>query len=275
MPASKSATRKPTRPAPSAKKAKGAPKAAPAARLTLAEVLRLLEQAGSAQTRKTYARHGANENMFGVSFATLGALRKKIGVDHELAMQLWDTGNFDARNLAFKIVDPARMTPPDLDRWARDTIVRMCAGYISMLAAEGPHALAMAKRWLAAKDEHLRCAGWGLVGQLAAREPALPDAWLAEHVAQIERTLQSAPNWERYAMNGALIAIGGRSAALHKATLAAARRIGKVEVDHGDTSCKTPEVAAYLAKMWEHAKAKGFASPSAQEQERETPRTRC
>jgi 3-methyladenine DNA glycosylase AlkD len=269
MPAPKTTARKP------AKAAKSAPKAAPAARLTLAEVMRVLEAAGSAQTRKTYARHGAKENMFGVSFATLGTLRKKIGVDHELAMQLWDTGNFDARNLAFKIVDPAQMKPADLDRWARDTIVRMCAGYVSMLAAEGPHALTTAKRWLGAKDEHLRCAGWGLVGQLAAREPTLADGWFAERVTEIERTLQGAPNWERYAMNGALISIGGRSPALHKATLAAARKIGKVEVDHGDTSCKTPEVPAYLAKMWAHAKAKGFASPTAQEQERETPRTRC
>ena len=55
-------------------------------RMTLAEVMRELETAGSAQTRKTYARHGAREPMFGVSFATLKALTKRIGVDHELAV---------------------------------------------------------------------------------------------------------------------------------------------------------------------------------------------
>ena len=36
-------------------------------------------------------------------------------------------------------------------------------------------------------------------------------------------------------MNRALITIGGRSAALRKAATAAAKRIGKVVVDHGDT----------------------------------------
>jgi glycosyltransferase A (GT-A) superfamily protein (DUF2064 family) len=40
-----------------------------AARMTFAEAMHALEKAGSAQTRKTYARHGAEGPMFGMSFA--------------------------------------------------------------------------------------------------------------------------------------------------------------------------------------------------------------
>jgi 3-methyladenine DNA glycosylase AlkD len=54
-------------------------------------------------------------------------LLKKIGVDHELARQLWDTGNHDARTLAMKIADPAAATLADLDRWVAATRVKMCA----------------------------------------------------------------------------------------------------------------------------------------------------
>ena len=266
MPASKTRARKPAKPAPAAGEK---------ARMSLAETMSALEKAGSAQARKTYARHGASEPMFGVSFATLGALRKKIGVDHDLALRLWDTGNFDARNLAFKIADPARLTPADLDRWALDTSARMCALYVSMLAAEGAHGLATASRWLASDDERLRCAGWGLVGQLASRDEAMPEAWFAQRLADIERTIRAAPSAERGEMNGVVIRIGGRSPALRKAALAAAKRIGTVEVDHGDTDCKTPEAAAYIEKMWAHAKSKGFETPTAQERQRESPRTRC
>ena len=53
--------------------------------MTLAEALAALENAGSAQTRKTDARHGATVPMFGASFATLKTLMKRIGkveVDH-------------------------------------------------------------------------------------------------------------------------------------------------------------------------------------------------
>jgi hypothetical protein len=76
-------------------------------------------------------------------------------------------------------------------------------------------------------------------------------------------------------MLSALMWIGGRSAALKKAALAAGKRIGKVEVDHGDTSCKSPEPLPAIEKMWATAKAKGFETPAAQEREREQPRTRC
>lgn len=259
---------------PAKRPAKKAAKA-PAARMTLDEAMKALERAGSAQTKKTYARHGAVEPMFGVSFAFLKGLYKRIGVDHELALALWDTGNFDARNLAVKIVDPARMSSADLDRWARDKYARMCAMYVAALAAEGPHASAKAAQWLASKDEAHRCAGWGLVGQLVARDAAAPDSWFAERLAAIESGIRAAPNDERYAMNGALIAIGGRSPALRKAALAASKRIGRVEVDHGDTACKTPEAAPYIEKMWSHATAKKFESPAAQQRAMESPRTRC
>jgi 3-methyladenine DNA glycosylase AlkD len=207
--------------APKAAKAKPAP-----ARMALAEVMSALEKAGSAQTRKTYARHGAAEPMFGVSFATLKALLKRIGVDHELAMALWDTGNFDARNLAYKIADPARMTPADLDRWAGAPGARMCTGYVACLTVEGPHGRARAEAWLASPGAELRSVGWSLVGALAMRDEHLPDAWLAARLAEIEKGIHAAPNAEREAMNMAGISIGCRSAALRKAA-AAAKRIGR------------------------------------------------
>ncbi|MFM8470939.1 MAG: hypothetical protein ACKODH_13415 [Limisphaerales bacterium] len=74
----------PSSTAPAKKSAKG-----PRVRMTLVEAMRELEQAGSAQTHKTYARHGTTEPMFGVSFATLKAMTKRINVDHELALALW------------------------------------------------------------------------------------------------------------------------------------------------------------------------------------------
>lgn len=246
-----------------------------AARLSLNEAMRALEKAGSAQTRKTYARHGASEPMFGVSFAVLKTLVKKIGVDHELALELWNTKNHDARILAMKIADPAAMTTADLDRWAKETRMRGCGGYVAMLTAEGPFAKAQAHAWFASSDTTLRAHAWTLAGILANSDETLPDAWFEERLAFIEKSIHQAPNAEREGMNMALITIGGRNAALRKRATAAAKRIGTVEVDHGDTSCKTPDAAAYIEKMWAHAAAKKFDSPAAQERAREPMRTRC
>ena len=247
----------------------------PPARMTLAEAMSALKKAGSAQTRKTYARHGATEPMFGVSFATLKILLKRIGVDQELALALWKTGNFDARNLAVKIADPARMSTSDLDRWASTQFVLGCGNYVAYLAVEGPHARGRADKWLAASAETKRCSGWLLVAAMAMCDEPTPDTWFLARLADLEKTLQASPNAQRQAMLSALIAIGCRSTALRKAATTAAKRIGKVEIDHGDTSCKTPEFMATLEKTWDRVTLKGFESPAAQERARESMRTRC
>ena len=243
------------------------------ARMSLDEVMRALEKAGSAQTKKTYARHGAKEPMFGVRFGTLKVLVDRIGVDQELALALWSTKNQDARNLAMKIADPARIRSADLDRWAKENSMRMCGMYIASLAAESPHAAAKVRDWLASSDEGLRATGWTLIAQLANLDEKTPDDRFAKRLEQVEKTIHSSPSVERGSMNAAVIAIGGRSAALRKLATAAAKRIGPVEVDHGDTACTTPDAVTYIAKLWERAKK--FESPAAAERARESMRTRC
>jgi hypothetical protein len=248
---------------------------APAVRMTLDEAMRALKEAGSAQARKTYLRHGATEPLFGVSFATLKVLVKRIGVDHDLSRALFETGNFDARNLALKIADAARVTPEDLDRWASAGLPRMCGGYVAMLAAESPHGRSTADRWLAASAPTVRCAGWGLAAQLASRDPSVPPSWFEARLDDLERDIHAVPNDERYARNAALIAFGGHGPGLRDKALAAAARIGHLDVDHGDTDCETPDAATSIGKLWAHAAAKSFASPTAQESARKPPRTRC
>ncbi len=260
---------------PKAKSAPKKPAKAAAAPMSLQDVMKALEKAGSAQTRKTYARHGAPEPMFGVSFATLKTLYKRIGVDQKLAEALWGTKNFDALNLAVKIADPANISSKELDRWAATPTAPMCGAYVAHLAAESPHGRAKADKWLGASDEPTRHAAWSLVAALARIDESIADSWFVERIAKIEKTVHGAPNADRYHMNNALIAIGGRNAALCKAATAAAKRIGVIEVDHGDTACKTSVAAESIAKSWERAKAGGFESPAAHERSRESMRTRC
>ena len=51
---------------------------------------------------------------------------------------------------------------------------------------------------------------------------------------------------------------------MRKAVLAAAKRIGEVTVDHGQTACKTPDVTQAVEKSWARSEAK-FGSPAAHE----------
>jgi 3-methyladenine DNA glycosylase AlkD len=243
--------------------------------MSLAEVMKELESRGTEQTRKTWMRHGATGPMFGVLFADLKMLMKRIKVDHDLALKLWDTGNVDARNLAVKVVDPLLTTPKLLDAWAAGHGARGCHSYVAHLAVESTHGLSCADTWLKSASEDQRCCGWMTAGALAKLDPSVPSAWFAARIAAIEKTIHKAPNHERGAMNGALISIGCRDAATKKLALSAAKRIGPVTVDHGDTYCETPDAATYIEKAWAYAATKGFESPAAQERDREPMRLRC
>jgi 3-methyladenine DNA glycosylase AlkD len=233
--------------------------------MNLAAVLKNLKAAGTAQTRKTYGRHGIPEPMFGVSFAHLNKLAKQIETDQKLAEQLWDTGNFDCRSLALMIADPETIKSSTLQKWGKETDNHGLAGMVGNFTAQTPHAWKLASRWCEAKSELLSTAGWSTVAVLALHEdhadhehgpdePCAEDAPLDELfatcLAAIEKNIDAAPNYTRHAMNGALISIGGRNVQLRQLALAAAKRIGPVEVDHGDTSCKTPDAQAYIKKMW-------------------------
>jgi hypothetical protein len=51
------------------------------------------------------------------------------------------------------------------------------------------------------------------------------------------------------AMYGYIISLGSYCGKRIKKVKAAAKKIGKVEVDHGNTACKTPEIIATIEKI--------------------------
>jgi len=103
-----------------------------------AETLAELQAAGSEQTRKTYTRHGIRGPMFGVSYAVLGKLTKRIKGDHALATQLWASGNHDARILATMVPDPSRFDAKNAAAWAKSIDNYALADDFAALVARSP-----------------------------------------------------------------------------------------------------------------------------------------
>ena len=213
------------------------------------DVMRTLERMGTAQNRKVYARHGFGETMYGVSFANLGRLKKAIRTDHALARKLWATGNEDARMLAAMIADPGAMSDKDLESWVRDIRHYVLADVFARhVASASPYAQTKMEQWTKSRDEWIGRTGWMLLSILALREDGPQDRYLEAFLPKIVNGIHRAENKTRDAMNAALISIGLRGGALTSRAIAAARRIGYVEVDHGETSCKTPDAAEYIQR---------------------------
>lgn len=222
--------------------------------MTAEEVLTELESLGTEQNRKIYRRHGVGENQYGVSYAHLKQLAKRLKKSHDVAVALWASGNHDARVLATMTADPAQLTAK-LEAWARDLDNPVIAGAFADLAAQTATAKAKAEKWIKARSELIATAGWVVVARLTTVDASLPDEWFAAHLETIERDIHTSKNRVRYAMNNAVIAIGCRNAALKEKALATAATVGPVEVDHGETGCKTPDAAAYIEKVHAHRKA--------------------
>ena len=213
------------------------------------EILATLKKLGKPQTAAIYKRYGSGDNVFGALTSEIAKLQKKIKVDHELAMKLWKTGNAEARVLALQVADPQKLSRTDADALLKDGPVRFVGFYLSGLLARSPIAEQTMRAWMKSPDELTREMGYGIFGFCLKNDPgSVSDAAAEKVLATIEKEIHQSPNWARYAMNGALISIGVYKPALRKMAIEAARRIGKVEVDHGETYCKTPDAVPYIEK---------------------------
>ncbi len=212
------------------------------------QVMSRLEANGTAQNRKVYARHGVRSELFGVSSANLGKLKREVGTDSELARALWLTGNHDARIFATMVADPASMPAAVIDRWVKDLDDAVLTAAFAGVVARAPVCRARMKKWTAAKHEWTACAGWNVLKALVGNEAGLPESELLRQLGVIEATIHTAPNHVRCAMNDALISIAVTCPSLRDEALEAARAIGRVEIDHGETGCKTPDALATIEK---------------------------
>lgn len=224
--------------------------------MTPAKALAALKAAGTEQNRKIYPRHGVTSPLFGVSFADLRKLAKQIGTDHEVATSLWETGNHDARMLATLVADPAEMGRRDLDRWVAATDNYVLSDAVATLAAQTDHVASRADKWVQSRREFTAHAGWHLVS-VQTTDETVPDAYFVDRLAQIETGMDAAPNRTRHAMHMTLISIGGRNKGLRRRAVAATKRLGTPVVDHGQTSCTTPDAVPYIDRMWEHKERAG------------------
>lgn len=217
--------------------------------MTFEETMQTLKSKGTAQNVKIYKRHGAGDTLFGVSFAELTKLRKKIKVAHDLSVELWATGNTDAQTLALMVADPEQLKPGVADAWLREISYDLLAGYLAQLVARSPIAESRLNKWTGQKKEYVRSCGFALLSELLRVAPeVVSEDRCREFLKQIESEIHGSANRARNSMNGALCSIGIFVPELRAEAIAAAERIGTVDVDHGETSCTTPDAAAYIRK---------------------------
>ncbi len=210
-----------------------------------------LEGLGSEPVKVLWLKHGAKEPLFGVKIGDLKPLAKKLKGEQALALELYTTGNGDAQYLAGLIADGSRMTRAQLQLWADQAAWRMIAATIvPWVASEHADGLAVARKWIEAKTENVAIAGWHTLGALVTITPdvELPLKEFGALLDRIAKTMAAQPGRVRQAMNYYVIACGTYSVPLGAKAIATARKLGKVEVEMGDTDCKVPDAESSIIK---------------------------
>jgi len=220
--------------------------------MTAPEVLKQLEKMGSAQTKKTFLRHGCPEPFFGVKVGDMKTLVKKIKRDSALAKELYKSGNADAQYFAGLIADGRDFTRAELDAWAKEASWHMVSEYtVAWIAAENPRGWEVALAWIDSDQDAVTSAGWSTLSSIVSTRPdaELDLKAIEKLLARVSKGLRAAPDRTRYAMNGFVIAVGGMVTPLARAALTTAKALGTVSVDVGDTACTVPSAADYIAKI--------------------------
>jgi len=222
---------------------------------TAQTILKELEPLGSEGYRKILRNHGARDPFFGVKISELKKIQKRIKKDYQLALDLFDTGNYDAMYLAGLIADDAKMTKKDLQRWIDSSY---CSGIaectVAWVAAESAHGWEMAHKWIDSRKEIEAAGGWSTLSCVVSLvdDEDLDLAQLKKLLKRVEKTIHDQPNRVRYAMNGFVISLGSYVMSLTVDAISAASKIGAVTVNMGNTACKVPDAAGYIKRVKAH-----------------------
>lgn len=216
------------------------------------DILAELEPLGSASYKKVLFNHGIQEPCFGVKISELKKIQKRIKKDYRLALELYDTGNYDAMYLAGLIADDAKMTKKDLQRWVRHPQVRsLCGATVPWVASGSPAGWEIALEWVDSKEDPVSAAGWGTLSSIVSVKPdeELEIEALRELLQRVARTIDKAGDLTRYQMNGFVICVGCYVPALTEAAIEVGRKLGHVKADLGNNACEIPFAPDYIQKV--------------------------
>lgn len=211
-----------------------------------------LESKGSEQTRKIYRKHGAPEGFYGVKVSDLKTIVKKVKINHDLALELYETGNSDAMYLAGLIADPAEFSEEKFEAWALNSGWYMISEYaVAWNLGESDLCEEICMKWIDSENALLQETAWAALGcRLGYVSNDTIDIELHKKLlARIEKEIHTSLNRTKYCMNGFVIALGAAVPELTDKCKELGDRIGKVEVFMGDTSCKVPSIRPYIEKV--------------------------
>src|SRR4051812_28840728 len=137
--------------------------------MTADEIVQEIKPLGRDSYKKVLLNHGIQEPIFGVKIEDLKKIQKRVKKDYKLALDLYETGIYDAMYLAGLIADDEKMTKKDLQRWVNHSRSPMvCDFTVPWVTAESHHGRELALEWIESKKEPVARSGWATLSSLVS-----------------------------------------------------------------------------------------------------------
>ncbi len=212
------------------------------------EILKQLEALGNPTVRERNARNGAGDNQFGAKLGDIRKLAKTIKTNHELGLELWATGNVDARLLAILLLKPKALSPEELDAMVRVATFSQVADWLNAyIVKKHPAKEALREAWMADDDPMAARAGWNLTAERIAKNPEGLD--IAALLDRIEAEMAEAVPETQWTMNNTLAEIGIQHPDHRPRALAIGEALGVYRDYPVSKGCTSPFAPIWINEM--------------------------
>ena len=211
---------------------------------TIKEVMRELAALENPKMREANERRGDDH---GVNLSHLRSLAKRLKTQHDLALQLWATGDTAARLLATLVCRPKTFSAAQLDSMIRDIRApKLLDWFIVNVVKPGRHAEELRLAWKDG-DDLVGRAGWSLTTERVVKNAEGLD--LNAMLDQIEKEMKQAPAQKQWAMNHCLAEIGIHHREHRKRAIGIGERLA-VLVDYpASPGCTPPYAPIWITEM--------------------------
>lgn len=216
--------------------------------MTLDQALAQLKALSNEKMLQMNKKNGAHDNQFGVKLGDIRTVANKIKSDHALGLELWATGNIDARLLATLIMVPKKLSTDELEDMVRSIDFtyesEWLYSYIIKLHADKEE---LRKVWMTSSNPMSERLGWSLTSGRIAREPEGID--IDALLNRIETEMPKADPLVQWTMNSALAQIGICHPQYRERALTIGEKLGIYRDYPVSKGCTSPFAPIWINEM--------------------------
>ena len=186
------------------------------------QVIELLKSKAEPSKLEGMAHFAIETNQrLGLSIPELRQIAKKeVEHDHQLALDLWQTGILDARTLASMIDIPEQVTNEQMETWVKDfNSWDICDQVCDNLFQKTRFAWEKVVAWSTREEEFVKRAAYTLIACLTFYDKQADDQQFIDTFPLIKAGATDPRNFVKKAVNWALRNIGKRNVALNRAAI--------------------------------------------------------